>query len=112
MNCPKAGADCRARSGRWKAGIACLALGMLAACGGGGERVGAAGGAVQAAQTTVVERTDPIVQSGKPATMKLAERKCARRARTEAGDGAARKAIRQSARKEACEAKQLLVHAG
>jgi hypothetical protein len=83
---------------------------MLGACGGGGDgdgAVGAAGGAVQAAQTTVVERIDPIVQSAKPATMKLAERKCARRARTEAGDGAARKALRQSARKQACEADAL-----
>jgi hypothetical protein len=116
MNHRKEVADCRGRSRRFKAGIACLVLGMLAACGGGGGSddsvavAGAAPGASSAttlaSRTTVVERTDPIVQSGKSATMKLADRKCARRARTDAGDGAARKAMRQSARREACEAER------
>lgn len=112
MNHRKEVADCHARSRQFKAGIACLVLGTLAACGGGGDGdstvagTGASGATTLASRTTMVERTDPIVQSGKSATMKLADRKCAKRARTDAGDGAARKAMRQSARREACEAER------
>jgi hypothetical protein len=110
MNHPKEIANSRARLERLKTGMACLALGMLAACGGGdGDSVpaassGSGGGSTFAAQTTVVERSDLVVQSANPATTKLADRKCIKRARTEAGDNAARKAMRQSARREACEA--------
>lgn len=108
MNHRKEVADCRAKSRQFKAGIACLVLGTLAACGGGGDgdSTAASGATTLSSRTTVVERTDPIVQSGKSATMKLADRKCAKRARTDAGDGAARKAMRQSARREACEAER------
>lgn len=114
MNHRKAVEDCRTKSTWLKAGIACLVLGTLTACGGGGEGdsavastgAAASGTTAVASRTTVVERTDPIVQSAKPATARLAERKCARRARTDAGDGAARKAMRQSARREACEAER------
>lgn len=111
MNHLKEVMDSRAGSRCLRAGVACLVLGALAACGGGGEGDGvAAGGAsgatMLASRTTAVERTDPIVQSAQSATVKLAGRKCIRRARTEAGDGAARKAMRQSARKEACESER------
>jgi hypothetical protein len=110
MNHRKKGAGRRAVPVRIKAGIACVALGLLAACGGGeGDSVpaaagGSGGGTTLAAKATVVERSDLVVQSANPATAKLADRKCIKRARTEAGDSAARKAMRQSARREACEA--------
>ncbi len=103
-------ANRRAWSGRCKASIACLVLGMLTACGGGdgdsapAATAGSGNGTTLAARATVVERNDPIVQSANPATGKLADRKCIKRARTEAGDGATRKAMRQNARRDACEA--------
>lgn len=90
-----------------------LLLGTLAACGGGDNTSSAARStasiagareAVQLARTTVVRRSDPLVQSSNNATSKLAQVKCARRARTEAGEGAGRRAARQNARRESCDA--------
>ena len=90
-----------------------LLLGTLAACGGGDNTsnasasaasIASASEAVQLARTTVVRRSDPLVRSSNNATSKLAQVKCTRRARTEAGEGVSRRAARQNARKESCEA--------
>ena len=90
-----------------------LLLGTLAACGGGDNTSSAASSAasiagaseaVQLARTTVVRRSDPLVQSSNNATSKLAQVKCTRRARTEAGEGISRRAARQNARRESCDA--------
>ena len=108
------GWDRRVACARLRAGVACIAFGALSACGGGeGEAapatatVAAAGtttGPAQAGQSTAVQRSDLVVQSANPATVRLADRKCVKQARTQAGDGAARKATRQKARQDACEA--------
>lgn len=109
--------DRRMPSARLRAWITCIAFGALSACGGGdgdpasasapatvAAAAGAAPAPARAAQGTAVQRSDPVVQSANPATVRLADRKCVKQARAQAGDGAARKAMRQKARQDACAA--------